>query len=314
MAQFFGDQVSEKVALTLGDYLTGLVFFATAAVIGFVPVLLALVGRRTGDIGWRASRPLPGPVLLMGAWIITCIAVFAFSNFRVGRYMLPAMPALAALLALGFTGMSEAQLARRCGRAVRILVPLAGGVAILSGLILYMARMDAALWAWALGAAIFLGAVWWLAGRLGATAAAAAMVAILPGSVLMFLPGYFVLGTPSAADLALKALREGGFQPSEVYVLRRWHLVERVGLRLPPLQDYIFANDLDPALLSQARILIATSPADAEALQSLGWQTRIEHGTPEGFSASAFWEAVVTRDIAAFRKRHGEPLLIATRE
>lgn len=119
MAQFFGDQVSEKVALTLGDYLTGLVFFATAAVIGFVPVLLALVGRRTGDIGWRASHPLPGPVLLMGAWIITCIAIFAFSNFRVGRYMLPAMPALATLLALGFTGMSEAQLARRCGRAVR---------------------------------------------------------------------------------------------------------------------------------------------------------------------------------------------------
>lgn len=312
MAQFVGDQVSEKVALTAADYLTGLAFFATAVVIGFVPVLLALVGRRRDGAGWRAASPLPGPVLLMAVWILACIAVFSFSNFRVGRYMLPAMPAMAALMALGFTGLTEAQLARRCGRAVRILLPLAAMVAVLSGMILYMARLDLALAVWALGAPVLLGAVWWLAGRLGATAAAAAMVAALPGAVLMFLPGYFVLGTPSAADLALHALREGGYKPAEVYVLRRWHLVERVGLRLPPLQDYIFASDLDPALLAQARILIANTPADAAALQALGWQTEVQHGTPERFPARAFWAAVTARDIEGFRARYGEPLLIAT--
>lgn len=317
MAQFLGDQVAEKVALSLGDYLTGLVFFATAAVIGFVPVLLALLVGRLHAIAPDGQRDHItagadlGPVILLVAWICACVAIFAFSNFRVGRYMLPAMPAAAALLALGFNGMDGAQIARRCGRAVRIMLPLSAVVAVLSGMILYMARADAALAVWAIFATLLIAGLWWLAGRLGPVGAVGLLVGALPGAVLLFLPGYMILGSPSAADLALRAIRNDAITPSQVYVLRRWHLVERVGLRQPPLQDYLFSDRLDPALLARAQIVITTHPQEADALIAAGWQVQMDHGAPEKFSARAFLDAVIARDATTFRTRFGEPLLIA---
>lgn len=160
-AQFLGDQVAQKVAFGLTDYAAGAAFFALALIIGFLPALIAAPVRR----GAMPRRTVPlrrGVIALLIVRSVVCVLLFAFSNFGVGRYMLPAMPAMAVLIGLGFDHLAPADVARRCGRAVRLSLVLAAIVAGLSAAILWMAGQTLGMLAWlALAAALIAGLCCW---------------------------------------------------------------------------------------------------------------------------------------------------------
>lgn len=305
-AQFFGDQVADKA--TLGtEALGALGYFAGYLALGFLPVLIAALPLRPGGLG----RPRPAVVFLL-AWTALVVVIFSFSNYRVPRYLLPALPAVAALIGLAMSALDAEALARRAGRAVRILLPLPVAVVGASAMIVYAGgTVLAALGTVAAGLAV-LALLWWLAGTRRPSVALALLTAVLPVAVILFLPAYRTAGYPAAADLGARAVEEAGLAPGEVYVLERWHLIERIGLGHPPLEEYLFSNRIEPALLARARMVLTIYPYHAEALRRLGWEVREARGAPEGFPAEAFWRAIRTRDIDGLRAAYGEPIFIAT--
>lgn len=307
VAQFFGDQVTRKAMFDPAVFAGAMAFFALFTILGFIPVLLAAVPRRVA----LPRRPSPAVAFLI-LWIVTNIVVFSFSSYRVPRYMLPALPAAAALIGLWFSALDGETIARRAGRAVRILLPLFLVVGLGSGMALYMGTSIMVLLAFVPCLVAVLWLLWRIAGIRRPVIALAMLVGVVPLAVLSFFPAYLVLAYPAAADYAVRAVRDAGLMPSEVYVLRQWRLMDRVGLRIPPIEEFMFTEDLDPESLARAKMVLTVNSALADELADMGWTVRRENGAPEEFDLDDFLAATAARDLDGFRAEFGEPLFVAT--
>jgi 4-amino-4-deoxy-L-arabinose transferase-like glycosyltransferase len=307
VAQFFGDQVVDKVAFdaaaTAGEF-AGLMGFW---VLAFLPVLIAAFPLR----GLVRPRMSAGVALLL-VWAGVVTVAFSFSNFVVPRYLLPAMPGVAAVIGLAFSGLDAPALARRAGRSVRVLLLFTLAVALLSAAIVYGgASVLAALGALVLGLGV-IAAVWWLAGRGRLWIALPLMVAVLPGTVLLTVPAARVIAFPAAADLGVAAVREAGLPAEAVVVFGNWRLLDRVGLRAPPIEGYRYADAFREDMLEGAGLVLTTTAADAVRLDAMGWRVRSATGAPEDFGAEDLRQAILRRDIAGLREAFGERIYIAT--
>jgi hypothetical protein len=239
--------------------------------------------------------------------------VFCFGSDRTERYMLPAMPALAALIGLGFSGLSGEEIARRSGRTVRILLPVIAVVGLLTAGVVYAGSTVLAAAGVLLGFAAAIWVVWWLAGvrRPGVSLT---VLALLPvGALLSIFPTYDYLGRGSITDLGVAAIEEAGVRPDEVLIVRRWQLIERIGFHIPPIEDYRFARRPDPDLVGDARLVITSDPEGVPALEALGFDMREEIGAPGGFSFGDFVDAIVARDFGPLREKYGERIWIGLR-
>jgi hypothetical protein len=223
------------------------------------------------------------------------------------------MPARAALIGLGFSGLSGEEIARRAGRAVRILLPVIGVVGLLTAGVVYAGETVPAALAVLAGFAAALWALWRLAGvrRPGVSLT---LLAILPAAALLSVfPAYDYVGVPSTTDLSVAAIERAGVRPDEVVILRRWQLVERVGLRHPPIEDYRFARGADPEVIGDARLVITTDARTLPELEALGFTMVEEVGAPGGFPLSDFLAAIRARDLGQLREAWGERIWIGTR-
>ena len=113
VSQFLADQVTEKAMLG-AEVFKGLGYFAGFLLLGFLPILIAAVPFPPKSL----RRPTPA-VLFLAFWAIIVVLIFSFSNYRVARYLLPALPAVAALVGLSLGALTGEALARRAGRAAR---------------------------------------------------------------------------------------------------------------------------------------------------------------------------------------------------
>lgn len=308
VSQFIGDQVGRQAAfdpLALLGVMAGLAVFLA---LSFLPVLLlALPWRR------RALPPRSPGVVLLAVWAGLLVVLFSFGAYHPPRYLLPALPGVAALLGLALSELTEAELARRGGRAVRILLVATAGVALATAAVVYGgATLISALSALAVGGAV-AGALSWLAGRGRAWIVLPLLVAWLPATVFLTWPAARLLAFPAAADFGVAAVRDGGLSTEEVVIFGKWRFLDRVGLRAPPIEGYRYSNDFREYMLEGARMVLSIDPRHAERLAALGWEVRVETGAAEGFGAGELWQAIRARDIAGLRERHGETLYIATR-
>jgi 4-amino-4-deoxy-L-arabinose transferase-like glycosyltransferase len=193
-------------------------YFLPVLAAGVFPWLLAVVA------GWaRAARSLRGgpfsPELFLGLWALVVLVFFSLSHSKLPPYILPMLPALAAL-----TGAYLAGEPRRGLLAAQCLLVAAAGVFLLLGGGRLEALVDRNP-----GLAAFAGAYRpWLAaaaaslvaaGACGAAAASAerrnaAVAFIAAGSLaaaLLALVGHRVFAPSfSASELAAAALRSGG--------------------------------------------------------------------------------------------------------
>lgn len=309
LLQFFGDQVGQKAVFDpLGsvEAFAGLVAFM---VLGFLPILLA-------SFPWRRlglPRLSPG-VVLLGGWALLITVLFSFGVYHPPRYLLPALPGVAAIVGLAFSGLDAGDLARRGGRAVRILLALTLAVVLVTVAIVYGGgSLLAALGALVAGLAI-LAAIWWLAGR-GRTWIVLPLLALwFPVTVLMTWPAARILAFPAGADFGVAAVKESGLPTDEVVIFGKWRFLDRVGLRAPPIEGYRYSNTFRDDMLEGARMVLSIDSRHAERLSAMGWDIRVETGAPEGFGAGDLWDAIRARDIAGLRETFGEKVYIATRD
>lgn len=307
MAQFLGDQVGRKASLDPTRTVEALGWFVLYLVIGFLPILIAALGGR-GLVRPAATRG----IVFLGTWAALVPIVFAFGIYHPARYMLPALPALAALIGLVFDALRPDEIARRTGRAVRVLLAPTLAVIALSTAIVYGgASVFAAAGTLAAGLAV-ASAVWWLAGRERAWIALPLMAVWLPVTVLLTWPAARVIAFPAAADHGVAAVRASGLATDEVVIFGKWRFLDRVGLRAPPIDGYRYANDFREDMLAGAGLVLTIDPRHAARLSELGWSVRAEAGAPEGFGAADLWTAIRARDIAGLRARYGETIYIAT--
>jgi hypothetical protein len=140
------------------------------------------------------------------------------------------------------------------------------------------------------------------------------LLAILPAAaVVSMLPAYGYLGRPSAADLTLAAMAGAGAAPDEVAIVARWQLVERLGLRNPPIEGYRFLRTPDADGLAGRRLVVTTDPDAAAALAAMGFAMTEQRGAPGGYPPGALWDAIRARDLGPLRERWGEPVWIGVR-
>jgi hypothetical protein len=278
-------------------------------VIGFLPFVLAAFPLR------RLERPRLSPgVVLLGCWALLITVLFSFGIYQPARYLLPALPGIAAILGLAFSTIGEDGLARRAGRSMRILVVLTAIFAILSAAIVYGgASILAALAALAGGLAL-VAALWWLAGRGRVWLALPLLALWLPLTLLSIYPAARVIAFPAASDFGVEAVRQSGLPTDEVVIFSEWRALDRVGLRAPPIQGYRFALDFDETMLEGAGLVLSDEQSDADRLAALGWAVRTEIGAPEDFGIGTLWAAIRARDIAGLRETYGERVHIATRQ
>ena len=308
--QFLGDQVTGKAALDLARVAESFARNAVDLVIGFFPVALAAIPLSLATLRQRPRRE----VLYLLLWCAAVVVIFSFGNARTERYMLPAMPAVAALIGLGFSGLPGAEIARRAGRAVRLLLPVVAVVGLLTAGVVYAGETVAAAGAVLLGFAAVTFVLWRL-DRLGRPGVSLPVLAILPvAAVLSIFPAYSYLGTPSATDLSIAAIEAHGIAPEEVAIVRRWQLLERIGLRRPPIEDYRFLDAPDPEALATARLVVTTDPEAVAALEALGFSMRETLGAPGDYPLGDLLAAIRARDLGALRERWGERLWIGLRD
>ncbi len=307
LAQFVGDQVTGKAEFDPTRILGGVGYDLFFLLIGFLPVLAMLFPTSLRGAG----RPSAAITFLI-VWCLLIVVVFAFSNYLSERYMLPAMPAVASLIGLGLGRLAPAEIGRRAARAVRILLP----VPLLVGLVTTAVVFAGATVLAALGAlaAVLssLWLLWWLAGRRRPGTSLTLLALLAPLTFLSVFPAYQILARPAAADLAVREVRVSGLPTDRVAVLRRWHLLERVGLQVPPIEGYRFAVAADPEVLEGAGLVLTIFPNIAEELRALGYEVRAARGAPQGFGAGDLAAAIARRDLAGFRETYGEPLFLAT--
>jgi 4-amino-4-deoxy-L-arabinose transferase-like glycosyltransferase len=307
VAQFLGDQVAEKAVLDPGTTAGALAALFGYVALGFVPLLLAAIPLR----GLARPRLSPG-VVFLGAWAVLVPVIFALGAFHPARYVLPALPALGAIAALACDGVGAEEVARRAGRAVRVLLFMTLCVAVVAAGVVYGgASGPAAIGALAVGAGV-MAALWWLAGRGRVTVALPLMALWLPVTVLLTYPAARVIAFPAAADFGVAAVRASGLPTDRVVIFGKWRFLDRVGLRAPPIEGYRYADRYREDMLPGAGLVLTIDADDAARLAAAGWQVRAETGAPEGFSLAELWTAVRERDIAGLRAARGETIYIAT--
>jgi 4-amino-4-deoxy-L-arabinose transferase-like glycosyltransferase len=305
--QFLGDQVTGKASFLVSRIVETFYENAIDLVQGFLPFMIAAVPFTLAALKVRPRRE----VLYLILWCVTVVTVFSFGSDRTERYMLPAMPALAALIGLGFSGLSAEAIARRSGRAVRILLPVIAIVGVLTAGVVYAGSTIPAALGVLAGFAAAIWALWWLAGarRPGVSLA---VLAILPAAALLSIfPAYDYVGKGSMTDISVEAIETAGVRPDEVVFLRRWQLVERVGLRIPPIEDYRYSRRVNPDVIGDAPLVITTDPETVPGLEALGYDVVEIVGAPGGFPFGEFVDAIVARDFGPLREKWGERIWIA---
>jgi 4-amino-4-deoxy-L-arabinose transferase-like glycosyltransferase len=308
VAQFLGDQVAGKAVFDAGAVAGAFGWFVGYVVLGFLPMLLAA-------FPWRGlSRPRLSPgVAFLAGWVAMVPVILAFGIYHPGRYMLPALPAMAVLIGLAFDRLSAEEMARRAGRAVRVLLAVTLAVVVVGAAVVYGgASVLAAFWALGGGLAVVV-LIWWLAGRGRAWVALPLMALWLPVTVLLTYPAARVIAFPAAADHGVEAVRASGLPTDRVVIFGKWRFLDRVGLRAPPIEGYRYSNPFREDMLEGAEMVLTIDPRHAERLRALGWEVREETGAPEAFGAGDLWAAIRARDIAGLREAFGEKIYTATR-
>ncbi|MBU3666317.1 MAG: phospholipid carrier-dependent glycosyltransferase [Chthoniobacterales bacterium] len=84
-------------------------------------------------MAWRGRRSLSQPEQLLWIWILTQMIVFAFPNQRDERYLLPAMPALAVLLAISWSKLPRWTFTLSLSAVALIACVFPVGAAVLTG-------------------------------------------------------------------------------------------------------------------------------------------------------------------------------------
>lgn len=204
------------------------------------PVLLALMIH-----AWRARRSLTQEERLLWIWVIAFFITFSLPSQRSGRYLLPVMPALAALGALAWGRLP------RLGFLVTVILGtlLAGAFAVFAAALVRQSSgslvLPQALW-WVLAGVLALGIASLVAPRLSGTTAPVLAV-LLSLAMGLSLSAYATPPGPYAATTRERLRGEPVFVPCNFLASQEAH---RFLLPGADIRSYAEEDALTPDMLA----------------------------------------------------------------
>lgn len=312
VAQFFGDQVANKVKATPASVLAGLMKTSTGLFLYAAPGLLALtLARRSA--GRLVSAGLSNPAVhFLIAWIVFNLVIFSVSRQIYGRYTLPAAPALMALAGLYATALPWDALSHGMRRAVRILVPTAAAILLAAG------ALGIIFGAEALGIAAIVAAVagasllWRFSATRPVMAGLLAIALFFPTFEVARLPIFMAVFMPTDGKIAARRIDTLDPQARVLIVNRGAQLVDRIGVERGNFGNLDFARRLPDTL--DAEMVIFTDPTLQPVLEAAGYRLesdRVVMSIDAGLEE--LWSLILMRDATLIRQNYGAMLYFATR-
>ena len=311
MRDFMGDQVTGKAGFDPWQVLEGIGKTLSDLMLPALPVLTALLLAR-----WR-HRPAaadPGArraETLLWLWCGAVVIVFAFSTQLYERYILPALPASAALLAVWASRLGTEALARGVRRAVRIWLWMPALAALLAALIVWRFGAEG-LALLTLGTTVLLGgALWRGADRF--PLALVALAAVAPLTELARLPIFAAIIQPTAGQIA-RSVEATDPGTGHRLVLDDPKLVDEIGLLTGGLTRLHFRDGYDPVHDAEATIVYFLQPVHFEPLQVAGF-TVTDHAILRDLELTLpeIMEAFAHGQRTRLAAHHGETLFVAFR-
>lgn len=311
MRDFIGDQVTGKAGFDLWQVLEGIGKTSSDLILPALPVLTALLLARYRHRPAAADPGARRAETLLWLWCGAVVIVFAFSTQLYERYILPALPAFAALLALWASRLGTEALARGVRRAVRIWLWMPVLAVLLAALIAW--RFGAqGLALLTLGAMLLLGGALWR-GAAQFPLALVALAAVAPLTEMARLPIFAAVIQPTAGQIA-RSVETPDPGSGHRFVLDDPKLVDEIGLLTGRLTRLQFRDGYDPVHDAEATIVYFLKSAHLEPLQAAGF-TVIEYAILRDLELTLpeILEAFAHGQRTRLAADHGETFFVAFR-
>jgi len=305
-AQFFGDQITGNAAHGPSWVLAAFPGYVLAGVFSFLgwPLLLLWLAARSRSGLWPGV--LPSPIRLLALWCAVVVVVFALSDAIDPRYLLPVLPIVSVLLALGLAavdGEGLPQVSRIC-RWLLLPVTLAGlALAVPEGLILAQVGETFAIVLMALGVSAWLlfGVLGWRTPRLAPGLLAATPV--LAAALLALAMAPVVLpdrGAPLAAQLAAS-----GASSDQAAFIGDVHTASETRLHAGAADPFAEVATLDDAVDSGDCVIMTTQRGIADRLTEQGFAVSKVKGGWREIDAASLFAAIFSWRLAEARELNG---------
>jgi 4-amino-4-deoxy-L-arabinose transferase-like glycosyltransferase len=305
-AQFFGDQISGNATngpLWVLAAFPGYLFTGVFSFLGW-PLLLLWLTARSGRK--PSLKAWPSPVRLLALWCAVVVVVFAFSDAIDPRYLLPVLPMVSVLLALGLEAVDGDGLPQVSNICRWLLPPVAAAGLILAVpemLILLQigAPFAIALMAVGIGAWLLAALAGWRRPRLapyllGATPVLAfALLGLAMAPVV--LPD---LGAPFAARLAASE----GPAPKAAFV-GDIHTASEVRLHAGTADPFVEMAKPGDAVAADHCLILATQRGVADKLAREGYTVTEVKGGWREIDAPALFGAIFSWRLDQVREKNG---------
>ena len=312
---FFNDQVTGNFHGHWWFAISRAALFALILILNFMPWSLTAVewfAREKSSA--RGSTP-PAAQQFILAWTGLLIAAFAFGANISVRYLLPATPLLAVLLADWLQRAEGTRLFFSLGRNLKIVLATLTLAILAEFFVDSQWPSSAILFALICGWFLFgimmlgLGALW----RKSISVAEALGLALLLGWGIFFTAVIPIRMPDSAWQIAV-TLRLDQTRPLQpVLLIGDLKLASRVRVLVGKNWTVVQANTLTPAAaVNYTRVLVPEK--EAGEFVNLGWTVRtaaVSFGVPP---RGELWDALKSRQLPEMLARHTQKICLATRE
>lgn len=248
VAQFVGDQVTGKAGFDPMQISRGIQKTFLDLTLPALPFLVAIAltaffGRKERELSRseRVNYKSRGVMFLL-AWCAVTVIVFAFSTQLYERYILPALPAFAALTAWGSLSFSKDALTRGLKIAMRVFLPLPFLVLAVSVVFVWKFSAFGMLGLCFGAGALLLFCLWRVLGQSQFLGSVLGLALVLPLLALAILPLHATFLFPTAGQ-QVAAL--GWSNTDDVVILDSPELADDVGLQIGNIDRLHYRRSFD---------------------------------------------------------------------
>lgn len=315
--QFVGDQVSEKVGVSAGSMLNSLAVSGASLVLPLAAWLLVLA-----TASWASRRrpkltALGAAAALLAGWIVVNLLLFVPAQPIYVRYILPALPVFAVLVAAALASLDRDVVRRHLQLLLILGIVLAGPLlaAVLAITAPLMDPFTVAALAAALAVAIV---VLWLAARSKSLLFPVLANALLPVGALFFVsPSITVLAMPDMARVISDELQARDLSDAGIVFLdapREAAKAQVYERRTAPYQ-LVAADEQALAALDAERppVIVTRDKALADRLTGLGYDSAELKGGWRDIDTGVLIDALRAGKLPQAREAHAERVYFLTR-
>ncbi|BCJ90138.1 hypothetical protein IZ6_08730 [Terrihabitans soli] len=307
-AEFIGDQLTKKVARSpLEIPLAALLYLAIfIASFFFLPVVLWLAGRG------RKLTELPPAVKMLGLWVLTVPLAFSLGGFLSERYLIPAVPVCAALLALGFSKLDpDSFVLTRAARVLLAIMLIVETVAI--ALYLAIEYQLAPLWEAVLLSliaaaiiAVVVHAIW-----TGRRAAYVLLVSVVLVTAMSAVPLRHLV-MPHPGDILADRLVAANIDPSRAFLWGDSELAAAVRLHAPRAEMFHEVKTIDAVPMQAPCVVMSDKKRYVLELQNRGFKVETVKGGWRILDPQRLVTAAWNGKLAEMRAERGATAVFAT--